>query len=179
MLLDITVANRSALDFQADTNWDAVYADQLPRIYNFFRYRVGDGQIAEDLTAITFEKAWRKRESYRHDLAAFSTWLHAIARNVAIDFYRREKPQVELEDNAFESNEPRPDDYVQQQQDFAKLHAMLETLPERDRELVALKYGAEMTNRQIADIVGISESNVGTRLHRLVSKLRVMWEVSG
>ena len=79
-----------------DVDWDVVYADQLPRVYNYFRYRVGDDALAEDLTATTFEKAWRARKRYRRDRAAFSTWLFTIARNVATDYYRRRHPTVPL-----------------------------------------------------------------------------------
>ena len=50
-------------------DFEAVYGEELPRVYNFFRYRTGDDQVAEDLTAETFEKAWRNREKYRDDLA--------------------------------------------------------------------------------------------------------------
>ena len=61
----------------AEPDWDAVYADQLPRVYNFFRYRFGVTADAEDLTARTFEKAWRARHRYRRDVAAFSTGCSA------------------------------------------------------------------------------------------------------
>ena len=50
----------------SEEEFERVYRIELPRIYNFFRYRVGDGPIAEDLTADTFEKAWRKRHRYRY-----------------------------------------------------------------------------------------------------------------
>ena len=68
-----------------EVDWEAAYQADLPRIYNFFRYRVGDDHVAEDLTAATFEKAWRNRHRYRYDLAAFSTWLFSIARHSAAD----------------------------------------------------------------------------------------------
>jgi|SRR5581483_1298336 len=76
-----------------ERDWDALYADQLPRIYNYFRFRVGTDADAEDLTAHTFERAWRARERYRQDLAGFSTWLFAIAHNVAADFLRARRPR--------------------------------------------------------------------------------------
>ena len=80
-----------------DADWEALYAEQLPRVYNFFRYRVGHGPEAEDLTSLTFEKAWAARHQYRRDLAAFGTWLYAIARNVAHDHYRRGRRHEPLE----------------------------------------------------------------------------------
>src|SRR5262247_2575988 len=84
----------------AEPDWDAVYADQLPRVYNFFRYRFGVTADAEDLTARTFEKAWRARHRYRRDVAACSTWLLSIARNVASDHVRARKPLVALDEAA-------------------------------------------------------------------------------
>ena len=78
-------------------DWNALYAEQLPRVYNYFRYRVGDDALAEDLTTATFEKAWRSRKRFRRDRAAFSTWLFTIARNVAIDHFRRRRPIMSIE----------------------------------------------------------------------------------
>jgi len=78
------------------TDWDSLYEEQLPRIYNYFRYRVGASD-AEDLTSETFAKAWRGRDRYRRDLGAFTTWLYAIARNVAIDHFRRHVPLESLD----------------------------------------------------------------------------------
>jgi RNA polymerase sigma factor (sigma-70 family) len=68
----------------------------LPRIYNFFRFRVGEGMEAEDLTAATVEKAWRSRQQYQSSRAAISTWLFTIARRVAIDYYRKRRPEIGL-----------------------------------------------------------------------------------
>nr|HNH84167.1 RNA polymerase sigma factor [Acidobacteriota bacterium] len=77
-----------------EADWEALYKEELPRIFNFFRYRVGDASLAEDLTSTTFEKAWQHRDRYRRDLAGFSTWLFTIARNVASDHFRRHTVQV-------------------------------------------------------------------------------------
>jgi RNA polymerase sigma-70 factor (ECF subfamily) len=160
----------------AEPDWDAVYAQQLPRVYNFFRYRFGASADAEDLTARTFEKAWRARHRYRRDVAGFTTWLLSIARNVAVDEYRSKRPHVPLE-AAAEIAVPggSPEDAAVRSSDTDRLDALLAHLPERERELLSLKYGAEMTNRAIARATGLSESNVGTILHRAVQMLRRMW----
>jgi RNA polymerase sigma-70 factor (ECF subfamily) len=156
-------------------DWDALYAEQLPRVYNYFRYRVGDGPDAEDLTSITFEKAWRARHRYRCDLAAFATWLMAIAHNVAVDHYRAARPHAPLEEAAGVAAGDPSDAAVERRSDFERLERLLAGLPERERELVALKYGAGLTNRAIARLTGLSESNVGTVLHRTVQRLRADW----
>jgi RNA polymerase sigma-70 factor (ECF subfamily) len=168
-----------ALDPAREADWDALYADQLPRVYNFFRYRVGDGPVAEDLTSQTFEKAWAARHRYRRHLAAFSTWLMAIARNVATDHYRRRRDHVPLEAAEHVAAGAAPDERMLRNEDFEKLTRLLAALPERDRELVSLKYGAELTNRAIAKQVHLSETNVGSILHRAVLKLRAGWELEG
>lgn len=159
-----------------EVDWEALYRQLLPRIYNFFRYRVGNDQVAEDLTATTFEKAWRQRQRYRRDLGAFSTWIYTIARNVATDYYRRQRPMIPLEALPDLVQEESVEQKVERQQDRAQLALLLCQLSEREQELIALKYGAGLTNRAIATLVGLSESNVGTILHRVVKKLQKKWE---
>jgi RNA polymerase sigma-70 factor (ECF subfamily) len=161
---------------QPAVDWDAVYRELLPGVYNFFRYRVSDDALAEDLTATTFLKAWRGRAGYRHDLSAFSTWVYAIARRVAIDHLRSARhtqPLSLLEDAAAAEH---TEAQAQQRADFVRLSDLLAELPSDDRELIALKYGAGITNRTIAGLLGMSESNVGTRLYRIVQRLRADWE---
>jgi RNA polymerase sigma-70 factor, ECF subfamily len=157
-------------------DWAAAYQAELPRLYNFFRYRVGDDRLAEDLTAETFEKAWRHRQRYRHDLAAFSTWLFTIARHVVIDYYRKPQPEVPLAAAAHMLEPASVEGLAQQRADFARLTNLLAGLPDRERDLVALKYGAGLTNRAIAALSGLSESNVGTILARVTQQLRAAWE---
>ena len=160
----------------ADPDWDAVYAEELPRVYNFFRYRFGPSADAEELTSRTFEKAWRARHRYRRDIAGFSTWLLAIARNVAIDHIRARRAYLPLEAAAsVAASAATPEQDVINGSDAARLASLLATLPERERELLSLKYGAGMTNRAIASVTGLSESNVGTILHRAVRTLRDRW----
>jgi len=160
----------------AEPDWDHVFAEQLPRVLNFFRYRLGDTADVEDLTARTFEKAWRARHRYRRDLAGFSTWLLTIARNVAIDHLRARQRYEPLDvATAVPSPDHTPEQQVVQQSEAQRLAALLATLEPRQRELTAMKYGAEMTNRAIAHATGLSESNVGTILHRAVDTLRGRW----
>lgn len=159
-----------------EIDWDEVYAEQLPRVFNFFRYRCGNVADAEDLTSITFEKAWRGRERYRRDKGAFSTWLFTIARNAAVDHYRAKAPVVPLDEAALVAAAAgSPEDATAQRSDAARLALLLRTLSDRDRDLIALKYGAEMSNRDIARATGLSESNVGTIVYRAVQALRERW----
>ena len=158
-----------------EPDWDAVYVEQLPRVFNFFRYRFGNGADAEDLTSRTFEKAWRARHRYRRDLAAFSTWLLTIARNVAIDHQRSQHALVPLDHAAHVSSGATPEEQAAHRSDADRLATLITQLTDRDRELLALKFGADMNNRAIARVTGLSESNVGTILHRAIEALRARW----
>jgi RNA polymerase sigma-70 factor, ECF subfamily len=176
MAVDQTMPGRLAQWLTAaEPDWDEVYAEQLPRVYNFFRYRFGNTADAEDLTSRTFEKAWRARHRYRRDVAGFSTWLLSIARNVGTDHLRARRPVVPLEEAATIAVADTPEDALAKASDGRRLALLLEALSERDRELVALKYGAGLTNRAIARATGLSESNVGTILYRAVQTLRARW----
>ncbi len=159
----------------SDADWEALYASELPRIYNFFRYRVGDGPVAEDLSSVTFEKAWRARRRYRRDVSKFSTWLFAIARNVAVDHYRRSRPEISLDEAPEPVTGESPEDEAVRRSNFDRLSVLLAALSDRDREILAMKYGAGLTNREIARVTGLSESNVGTIGHRAVATLREKW----
>src|SRR5689334_24738090 len=96
----------------AEVDWDSAYAELLPRVYNYFRYRLGNDAVAEDLTSRTFEKAWTQRARYRRDLAGLSTWLFSIARNVAVDHLRAQRPHLPLEAAEHVAVAGTPQDYV-------------------------------------------------------------------
>jgi RNA polymerase sigma-70 factor, ECF subfamily len=161
-----------------DVDWQAVYREEMPRVFNYFRYRGLEWGTAEDLTSATFEKAWRARDRYRREKAAVPTWLLAIARNVAIDHFRRTRPEVPLVDEAA-SDAATPETAALRAGQSQRLAELLRELPDREREIVALKYGADATNRAIATLTGLSESNVGTILHRTVASLRARWDEGG
>ena len=158
-----------------EPDWNALYAEFLPRIHRFFCYRVSDGPTAEDLTSATFEKAWQARYRYRDDLAAFSTWLFTIARNLATDHFRRQREQVPLDDLHDTSDEPSLDEAADRSADFATLLRLLRQLPDRERDIVALKFGGDYTHRDIARLMGLSEGNIAVIAHRTVTHLRQQW----
>jgi RNA polymerase sigma-70 factor, ECF subfamily len=156
--------------------WELVYKELLPKVFHFFCYQVGDTDIAEDLTATTFERAWRGRTRFNNQLGAFSSWLFGIARNVAVDYIRSNHSTVPIENLAPQSVQESLESGIERKSDFEKLYVLLERLDERERTLISLKYGAGFTNREISKLTGLSESNVGTILHRVVSRLRHQWE---
>jgi RNA polymerase sigma-70 factor (ECF subfamily) len=165
----VTEAEKHILD------WDRIYLDLAPRVYNYFRYRLGRERDVEDLTSRAFEKAWAAREQYRRDLAGFSTWLFKIAQNLVVDHVRSQRPQVPIDHAADVVATDAPERELERESDLLRLASLTRELPARDRELIALKYGAGMSNRDIAKLTGLTESNVGSILHRLVQDLRARW----
>ncbi len=160
-------------------DWEAVYRKQVPRLYNFFRYRTGSGDTAQELTSRTMMRAWRYRSSYRADLGAFGAWLFQIARRVAVDYLReRSKAPLPLYEANNYADDISIEREVQKRHEAEQLYQLLVTLPERDQEIISLKYGAGMTNRDIARVLELSESNVGTILHRTLKKLRIQWDMT-
>ena len=152
-----------------------LYDEFMPKVFRYIRYKVNDQQITEDLTSTVFEKALVSFERYSSDKGAFSTWIFSIARNTLIDYYRTNKmrQQVSL-DEAVEvpSREPSPQEEAEKKAEQECLRGCLLRLPEDDQEIIRLKFAAEFNNRQIAKMLGLSESNVGVRLFRAVKKLR-------
>lgn len=176
----MTIQNKAIQKIMAasveEINWDSVVKDELPRLYNYFRYRLGDEGAAEDLTSVVLEKAWLKRHRYRKDRAAFSVWLFSIAKNEVVGYLRKRRVSLPIsmaETASGEGIEPR----LEHSQDIQQLSRLLVDLPERERELISLKFGADLNNREIATITGLSESNVGTILSRALQKLREQWKV--
>jgi RNA polymerase sigma factor (sigma-70 family) len=156
-------------------NWKDVYDHLLPRVFHFFFYKVGDKLIAEELTSITFEKAWTNRENYKRDVSGFQFWIFGIAQKVAVDYFRRGRHEVPIDSVDVRSTQ-NVEKEVEAKAESERLASILPILSERERLLVSLKYGAELNNREIARQTGLSESNVGTILLRAVKKLREEWE---
>lgn len=153
-----------------------LYEEFLPRVFRYIRYRVNSEEVTEDLTSVVFEKALTNFEKYSAEKATFSTWIFSIAHNVVIDHYRTQarRPTLSLEKSEIDvsSNDLLPADTLEKMEERDKLRVCISRLPAEEQEIIALKFGSDMNNRQIARTMGLSESNVGTKLYRAVRKLR-------
>ncbi len=152
-----------------------LYEHYLPKVFRYISYQVGDMDLAEDLTSAVFEKALTRLGSYRSNKAAFSTWLMTVARNTVIDHYRVKNRKLTISiEEIFEpaSEAISPEEEVIKKEELKSLDTYLRELSQQEREIISLKFGAELNNRQIAQILRLSESNVGTILYRAICKLR-------
>jgi RNA polymerase sigma-70 factor (ECF subfamily) len=139
-----------------------------------FAYAVGllrDRTAAEDVAAAAFERAYRKRSRFNPAKGSPRAWLFGIARNAALDELRRRGRHTELDRDPIDETATSHGDEARRELHLVVAAALTE-LDARERELVALKFFAGLSNAEIARVLSISESNAGTKLHRTVNKLR-------
>ena len=152
---------RIALDFEQ------LYRSTRDDVFAYVATLLHDRSAAEDVTALAFERAFRKRKSFDSRRGGERAWLFGIARNAALDELRRLKRTAPLE------TEPAsPDEELERTLRRAAVRTALAAMPARDRELIALKFHAGLDNAELAEVLGISVTNAGTRLHRALTKLR-------
>lgn len=164
----------SRLDAEAFAD---LYRIHTYAVFNYCLFRVGDRAAAEDLTADTFERAWRARSRYQADRAAFTTWLFTIARRTIIDWQRRQarRPLIKLSRQQ-PSDVPSPELQFEETERQGHLRRLVQDLGTDEQELIALKFGAGMTNREIAQVLGKSETAIGSAIYRVMQKLRAQWD---
>lgn len=178
------LADEQALVARAATDPSAfavVYDHYFPRIYTYVRYRVSDVATADDLVAQIFERVLRNIGSYQSERAPFAAWLFALARNAVSDHLRAQQrhPLFSLDIlRHWKSPTESPEEIVLRGETHAALLAAVAQLNERERDIIALKFAARLTNRRIAAITGLSESNVGVMLYRALQRLRKMLEAT-
>jgi RNA polymerase sigma-70 factor, ECF subfamily len=157
---------------QRARDFAACYERNVERVYAFLAYRVSDGSLAEDLTQVTFERALRAWSRFDPGRGAEITWLLAIARNALIDEHRRQRAQLIDADSVAESDLP----VVQGPHDSLGaadiLTEALAALGDREREIIALRYGGDLSGAQIATLLGIQLANVHQILSRSLRQLR-------
>ena len=142
-------------------------ADLIRRVYAYVAYHLGDGPDAEDVTSEVFERALRYRKSYDAARGEPMTWLIGIARRCIYDAVSR--PDVELGNQPDTSSaEDLEGDAVQR----LAVTAAVAGLDERSRDLVALRFGADLSARQIGEILGLKTNAVEVALHRTLARLR-------
>ena len=152
--------------------FEDLYRNTFPRVYAYVASLLRDRSAAEDVTALAFERAYRKRSGFSVRRGSAEAWLFGIARNAALDELRKLKRRTHLAEEPVDVMSPGPDEEVERAFRREEVRAALATLDARDRDLVALKFVGGLSNGEIARVLGISETNVGSRLHRAVEKLR-------
>ena len=153
-------------------SFEELYRSTFPRVYAYVASLLRDRSAAEEVTAQAFERAYRRRSSYRPRRGSLEAWLFGIARHAALDELRRLKRRAPLEGDPEDKSAALPEDHAEDVVLRETVRAALAGLPGPERDLVALKYRAGLSNAEIARVLNATESNVGTKLHRAMEKLR-------
>lgn len=150
---------------------ERLYSSCRDDVYAYLASMLGDRGVAEEVTALAFERAFRKRGLFNARRGSERAWLFGIARNAALDELRRRRRTTGLS-GELPAQEPDGEEAFEGVLRRATVRAALATLTPRERELIALKFHAGLSNPDIARVLKVSESNAGTLLHRTITKLR-------
>ena len=140
----------------------------IRRVYAYVAYRLGDGPDAEDVTSATFERALRYRSTFDATKGEPVAWLVGIARRCIAEAVAARSNAVAIPDDAAAGVESFEDRAVGR----ADMAAALAELATRDRELIALRFGADMTAREMGELLGERTNTVEVALHRALGRLR-------
>ncbi len=152
--------------------FEALYRSARDDVYAYVATLLRDPAAAEDITALAFERAYRRRRTFDRRRGEERAWLFGIARNAALDELRRRRRLASLvvdpEDPAADVAEEGAEVALRR----TAVRAALAGLSGREREIVALKFHAGLSNGELARVLGVSESNAGTLVYRVMEKLR-------
>jgi RNA polymerase sigma factor (sigma-70 family) len=152
------------------------YQRYFPRLFAYIYARVNNVHLTEDLVADVFERAYAKASSLRSK-EAYSTWLFTIARNAIISHVRKHSRETIVDPDIIRDISPAVGSvesevlHKEEQSDIARL---VSTFPQREQDIISLKFDAELTNHQISEIMELTEPNVRVIIFRTLRKLREM-----
>jgi RNA polymerase sigma factor (sigma-70 family) len=153
-----------------DDEFERLYAAEAQGLFAFLAYRTGDRTLAEDLLADAFERALRARRRFNPARGSQKTWLYAIALNVLRDHVRRAAAESRAYARAGDpGGSPDRLAAVEQRDELARA---LATLSAEEREAIALRFGAELTMPELAELLGERLTTVEGRVYRALRKLR-------
>jgi RNA polymerase sigma-70 factor (ECF subfamily) len=160
-----------------------LYNEYFPKVFAYVYGRVQDKEVSLDIVSDVFEKAFIKKKSLRSP-DSFGSWLFTIARNEVSSHWRKEKPAAKAaQEAAFENelhHQPRgPEETILHRERLDALSLLVRALPRREQEIIALKFDAELTNREIAQVLNTSEVNVRVTIFRALRKLRERMQAIG
>ena len=165
-------ASAAEIPSDADTAFEALYRSSRDDVYAYAAGLLRDRAAAEDVTAAAFERAYRKRSRFDPRRGNPRAWLFGIARNAALDELRRRRRRATLESDPTDAEAPSADDNAELALRREVVRAAMTKLDGHERDLLSLKFSGGLSNAEIARVLGVSETNAGTRLHRALTKLR-------
>lgn len=145
--------------------FDKLYEYYLPKILAYVMNRTANKAIAEDITSQTFVKAMLKIKTFEYKGFTFGAWLYRIAHNTLVDYYRKHK-EIEIPEYHQAQSDDNSELVAQQSERQQILLDALRKLPEQYQQILSLKFFEEMTNEEIAQVLGCKKETLAVKLHR-------------
>jgi RNA polymerase sigma factor (sigma-70 family) len=155
-----------------DADFERLYEREAQALFGFLVYRTGDRAVAEDLLSDTFERALRARRSFDRRRGSERTWLYAIALNLLRDHARRAAAEGRALERAGAAGEGSADPAFAAVEHRDQVQRALAALSPEEREAIALRFGAELTVPEMAELLGEPLTTVEGRVYRALRKLR-------
>jgi RNA polymerase sigma-70 factor, ECF subfamily len=152
--------------------FEELYRSSRADVYGYVATLLRDRSAAEDVTALAFERAYRRRRTFDRRRGEERAWLFGIARNAALDELRRRRRLATLVTDPEDASSEAVEDGADVALRRTTVRVALSELSAREREIIALKFHAGLDNAELAKVLGVSESNAGTLLYRTMEKLR-------
>jgi RNA polymerase sigma-70 factor (ECF subfamily) len=159
-------------------HFNKLYVYYQPKIYSYVYRKLGDKELSEDITSQTFEKALKGLRDFKWQGVSFGVWLYRIARNNINDYLRklqRKKRDLSIHDYEnviMDEDSESLEDLVVRNEEEAVLYKAISKFKQEDQYLLYYKFFESMSNKEISEKTGLSETNVGTKLHRIRQNLK-------
>ena len=155
----------------SELNWDSIYQEYSGKVMGYISARVQRRADAEDLCSEVFEKVIRKMEGYDQEKASVGTWIYTITRNTVIDYFRKNRPTAELDENIASDGEV--DDSLLNNETLSELAQALKKLPQELQDIVVLMYHDGIPMTEVAKMMHLSYGAVKLRHQKALNMMRL------
>jgi len=167
-------------DVLTTDEFSQIYEMYFNRVYKYICYRINNHYEAEDLCSQVFETVITKYHTFSEEKARFDVWLFAIARNTVTDYFRSRKKRFHFSLDSITElilSKPSPEELAIRDDEHQAMFQAMAKLRDKERNIIAMKFAAGLKNSEIAELMGVSESNIGVVVYRIINKLRKYLEV--
>ncbi|GED71354.1 specialized sigma subunit of RNA polymerase [Brevibacillus reuszeri] len=174
--------NDSQDEIMSTQKFAEIYDAYYRRVYKYICYRINNHYAAEEICSHVFEVVISKYHSFSPQKSNFEVWLFAIARNAVTDYFRSQNKRLTFSlDSILDLFLPKssPEEIVIRGDNHEELFKALAKLSDKERHIIAMKYAAGLKNAEIAELLGVSGSNIGVVLYRCLKKLQKELEKGG
>ncbi|RNB77959.1 sigma-70 family RNA polymerase sigma factor [Brevibacillus panacihumi] len=167
-------------DVLTTDEFSQIYEMYFNRVYKYICYRINNHYEAEDLCSQVFETVITKYHTFSEEKARFDVWLFAITRNTVTDYFRSRKKRFHFSLDSITElilSKPSPEELAIRDDEHQAMFQAMVKLRDKERNIIAMKFAAGLKNSEIAELMGVSESNIGVVVYRIINKLRKYLEV--